>query len=144
MDRFEYTFMVGMDAEEVRERLEAAEAGVLALARGGDAYAVPLAYHYEDGAFVFRLGDREGSEKVAFLDATDRACFLVWDADPPEAAWSIMAHGRLRALPAERAAALDEREDFLPLRVFGEAVEDLETRLVEFDVEALTGRKVPA
>ena len=143
MEQFEYTFMVGMDEAEVEARLEAAEAGVLSLARGDDAYAVPLAYHYEDGAFVFRLGDHGDSEKLAFVDATERACFLVWDADPPETSWSVLAFGRLGAVPADRAASLAEREEFLPLRLFGEAVEELETRLVELDVEVLTGRKVP-
>lgn len=77
MEQFEYVFTTGMDDAEVERRLERTEAGVLSLDRGDDAYGVPLAYHWADGSFVFRLGDHADSEKMAFLESTDRASFLV-------------------------------------------------------------------
>lgn len=39
-----FTYTAGMDEERVKKRLKAAETGVLALADGSDAYAVPLTF----------------------------------------------------------------------------------------------------
>lgn len=140
-EQFEYTYTVGMTDEEVEARLAEAETGVLSLADDGDAYGIPLAYHWDGESFVFRLGVHPGSEKLAFLEATERASFLVYDYEPPDESWSVMAFGRVRELPAERATELDEREEFLPLRIFGEPMDEVEPTLYEFVVESMTGRQ---
>lgn len=140
MDQFEYAFSVGLSAEEIDRHLRAGETGVLSLADGGDAYGLPLAYHWDGEAFVFRLGKHPDSEKMAFIDATERASFLVYHYTDPDDSWSVLATGRLRELPATEAAGLEAREDFLPLRLFGEAVPDIEPVLYELEVDTLTGR----
>lgn len=140
MDQFEIAYTTGMDDATVEERLGAAESGVLSLADGDDAYGIPLAYHWDGERFVFRLGDHPDSEKMAFVESTDRATFLVYDYSAPEDSWSVLATGRLRELPAEEAESLETRKDFLPLRLFGEPLDDVEPVLYEFVVETLTGR----
>jgi len=142
MEQFEYTFTVGMDRQAIDERLQTAEIGVLSLADGDDAYGIPLAYHWDGESFVFRLGDHPASDKMAFIDSTDRASFLVFEYRSPEDSWSVLATGRLRPLEQAESEALEAREGFIPLRLFGEAVADVEPRLFRLQVEALTGRMV--
>ncbi|WP_245550154.1 hypothetical protein [Halopiger xanaduensis] len=47
MDRVEYVYTIGITDEEVEDRLERVDSGVLVLAADGDAYAVPAAHHYD-------------------------------------------------------------------------------------------------
>lgn len=140
MDQFAYAFTTGLDRDAIDDRLRSAETGVLSLAAGDDAYGIPLAYHWDGDRFVFRLGDHPDSEKMAFLGSTDRASFLVYHYTAPEDSWSVLATGRLRELPADEADALEERDDFLPLRLFGEAVPDVEPVLYVLEVGTLTWR----
>lgn len=140
MEQFEYAFTAGLDRDAIDERLRETETGVLSLADGGDAYGLPLAFHWDGESFVFRLGDHPESEKMAFLEATAEATFVVYRYATPEDSWSIMARGQLRELPADEAEALEARDDFLPLRLFGEAVPEVTPRLYELQVESLTGR----
>ncbi|MFB6352776.1 MAG: pyridoxamine 5'-phosphate oxidase family protein [Halobacteriales archaeon] len=140
MQQYEYTFTVGLDRAAIDERLAAAETGVLSLARDDEAYAVPVAYHWDGEAFVFRLGDHAGSEKMAFIESTDRAAFLVSHYGPSDASWSVLATGSLERVPEDEAELLERQEDFIPLRIFGEEVESLTPVLYALDVERLTGR----
>lgn len=140
MDQFAYTYTVGMDDAAVEERLRAAETGVLSLADGGDAYGIPVAYHWDGEVFVFRLGEHPGSEKLAFIESTARASFLVYHYGPSDESWSVMATGQLERLPPEEADQLEAQDDFLPLRIFGEEVDELEPALYALEVETLTGR----
>lgn len=139
MEHAEYTYTFGMEEREVEERLRAGRVGVLALADRGDAYAVPVAYHY-DGDLHLRLGDHEASEKMAYVDTTTTASFVVHGATGPEASWSIVIRGSLHRLPDDRfdEAAINER--FGPIRVFGEDVGDMEQAIYEVDIEEITGR----
>lgn len=140
MDQFAYAFTAGLDREAIDDRLRTAETGVLSLADGDDAYGIPVAYHWDGDRFVFRLGDHPDSEKMAFLASTDRASFLVYQYTAPEDSWSVLATGRLQELPADETDELEQRDDFLPLRLFGEAVPDVEPVLYALEVETLTGR----
>lgn len=140
MDQFEITFTVGMDDEDVERRLEAAETGVLSLADNGEAYGIPVAYHWDGEAFIFRLGEHPDSEKLAFIDSTERASFLVYHYAPSDESWSVLATGPIERLPPEEADLLESQDDFLPLRIFGEAMEELEPTLYALEVETLTGR----
>lgn len=140
MDQFEHTYTVGMDEAAVEERLRTAETGVLSLAHGGEAYGIPVAYHWDGEAIIFRLGEHPDSEKVAFIDATERASFLVYHYAPSDESWSVLASGPIERLPPEEADLLEAQDDFLPLRIFGEAMEELEPALYALEVESLTGR----
>lgn len=143
MDQTEFTYTAGMDPETVERRLRESATGVLSLADGGDAYAVPLAYHYDGGdTILFRLGSDADSEKLAFLEATDRACFVVYDYTSPTDSWSVLATGRLRLVPeADRPEAAEINRRFPALRVFDEAIDDVTIELFELRVERLTGRE---
>lgn len=141
MRDIEYTYTVGMDETELEALLRTHRTGSLALADAGEAYAVPVAYHYEDGAVYFRLGEHEDSEKMAFLDTTERACLLLYDYDPDrDTSWSIVVRGALSRV--DDVVAVDERDpDYAPLRVFGESIEDLDPVAVRLDIDEVTGRR---
>jgi len=137
----EYTYTVGMDREEVEAVLREVETATLALARDDDAYAVPVAIHYDGDRVLLRLGAHEGSKKMAFLAATDTATLLWYEYEPPDGSRSIVLEGRLRALDGDDRARERAADELLPLRVFGEAVDDLEPRLYAFEIETATGRR---
>jgi nitroimidazol reductase NimA-like FMN-containing flavoprotein (pyridoxamine 5'-phosphate oxidase superfamily) len=149
MQHIEYTDTIGMDAREVEQRLQSTETGVLSLARDGEAYAIPVAHYYDGERLFFRLGVVEGSKKRSFWEATETACYTLHGADPVDGSrrldsWSVVATGRLVELPASAHDRFDTAEinrRFAPLRVFGEAVEDIEVVVLEFDIETLTGRR---
>jgi len=145
-----FTYTEGMDRETVERRLREAGTGVLALADAADAYAVPVAYHYEDGTVFFRLGETADSTKVDYLDTTETATLVVYAADPTEEAreldsWSILVRGRLREVadddPHYDAARINE--EFAPIRVFDEDLEDLELTLYALEPESVVGRETP-
>lgn len=146
MDPREYVFEVGMDETEIREALDRAETGVLALAAGDDAYAFPVAFVYEDETVFLRLGRTSASTKHRYLDRTDTACFTCYDVDADGVSWSVVATGPIEVLPVSDQDRFDEdrvTDEFLDLRVFGEAVEDLEVELYALEVERLVGRRTP-
>ena len=92
---------------EVDAFLRARGTGILALADGGRAYAIPISFGYETGRAVFaywQLGP-EG-EKNDYTDATDRACLTVYDVASEREWRSVVARGPLRELPAEEWADL--------------------------------------
>lgn len=145
-----FAYTEGMDRETVERRLHEAGTGVLSLADGDEAYAIPVAYHYEDGAVFFRLGEVPDAEKLAYLDATATATLVVYSADPTEEAraldsWSILVRGPIREVPRDDphydAAAINE--EFAPIRVFDEDVDELELTLWALEPESVTGRETP-
>ena len=144
MEHVEYTHTTGMNREEAEERLRESETGVLSLAANGEGYGIPLAHHYEGGdSIVFRLGVDESSEKVEYLESTERACYVVYGFESHDDSWSVLVRG-----PIEPVSSGDERFDvaevnrqYPEIRIFDEDVGDLEVRLYELRIEAMTGRK---
>jgi hypothetical protein len=141
MDHVEYVYTVGMDAADIDDYLRAGSHGVLALADGDDAYAVPLSYHYDGGRLLLRVSthDDSGSEKRRYLETTDTATFVCFAADA-DGSWSIHVRGSV----APWDGAVDEatlNEWFPPFRLFDEAVEDVEFTLYELDMESVVGRR---
>ncbi|GAA0204449.1 pyridoxamine 5'-phosphate oxidase family protein [Halobaculum roseum] len=144
MDVTDRVYTAGMTDEEVDERLRERQTGVLSLARDGDAYAVPVAFRYDGESIRFRLGDDGASRKLAFADATDTACFLAYGYEGPEDSWSIIATGPIRRLPEEdrdATTAADLNDQYVPLRVFDEAIEETALIGYELEIEAITGRR---
>lgn len=144
MDHVEYTYTTGMPDEELNERLHAADFGVLSLAREGEAYAIPVSFHYDDGRVLLRLGTESDSEKVRFLEATERATLLVYEAPNEDESWSVLLRGPIRPLPEDERADIsdaDVNEWFAPFRVFDESIEDVTWELYELDPDSVTGRK---
>ena len=140
MEHAEYVYTVGMDATEVDEYLRAGSHGVLALADGDDAYAVPLSYHYDGTRLLLRVSTHDDDgEKRRYLDTTDTATFVCFAADA-DGSWSIHVRGPV----AEWPGTVDEttlNEWFPPFRLFDEAVEDVAFTLYELDMESVVGRR---
>ena len=144
--RFAYTR--GLSEAEIESRLREVGHGVLSLADGDDSYAVPLYHHYEDGTLFFRLGETADSRKIDFIESTATATYVVHEAEAtPDAAvdraWSVVARGPIHAVPEDAAgydaAAINER--FAPIRLFDEALADVDLTLYELRVEELAGRR---
>ncbi|MFC6753391.1 pyridoxamine 5'-phosphate oxidase family protein [Halorubrum tibetense] len=148
MNHVEYAYTTGMDDESVEQRLRTADSGVLALATGNDAYAIPLAHYYDGDGLYFRLGLTEGGTKRTFLESTETACYVLYGADPtndPKAfdSWSIVVSGRLTDLTEADRQRFDTAEIndcFSPIRVFDEAIEDIEVTVRKLDIERISGR----
>jgi hypothetical protein len=144
MDHVEYVYTFGMSEAELADYLREQTTGVLALADAGDAYAVPVGYHFDGERLLLRLGVHDDSEKLDYLGATHRATFLVYDTTDDDRSWSVLARGTVHELPdAEQDdfsdAVVNDRYD--PIRVFGEDVDDLAATVYEFRIEELTGRR---
>jgi hypothetical protein len=140
MEHVEYVYTVGMSEDAVARALCEHEAGVLALARDGSAYAVPVSHHYADGVLQFRLADDDDSEKLAAADATETASFVCYGVDGDES-WSVVASGPIRRTGTVDAETSNER--FGPLRIFDEAIENVDLVAYEMDVERIAGRRTP-
>lgn len=80
--------------------------GVIALARGGDAYAVPLFYAYDGQALYFHS---HPGEKDAFLQETHEGCFVVVEVHGDDDWTSVQATGRVEkvTLNADARRAFD-------------------------------------
>ena len=144
MDRIQYTYTFGMDDDEIERILKRRDTGVLAIAADGNAYAIPIAHHYQDGRLFVRLATHPGSEKMDYMDATETASYTLYDVGPPEDSWSVVVTGPLRELTGDERAAFDAtevNESFLRLRVFDEDVEAVSLDLYELEIETLSGRK---
>jgi hypothetical protein len=140
MDHVEYVYTSGMTEGEVDEHLRAGEHGVLGLADGDDAYAVPLSYHYDGDRLLLRVSCHGAdSEKKRFLERTGTATFVCYGASAAES-WSIHVRGPVRRW----GGVVDEttlNEWFPPFRLFDEAVEDVTFELYELGKERVVGRK---
>ena len=144
MEHVEFTYTTGMGREEAEERLREAETGVLSLAGDGEAYGLPLAHHYEGGdAVVFRLGVDETSEKVAFVESTERASYVVYGYDSPEHSWSVIVQGPIHPVSPsdERFDVAEINRQYPDIRIFDEDVAEIEIQLYELRIESITGRK---
>lgn len=148
MENVEFVYTLGMDEAEIREKFDAHHAGVLSLASDGDAYAIPVAFHYEPDvpSLVFRLTDDGRSDKITYVESTEQACFILWGTDAEDESWSIMAIGPLRELDRDdhRYDATEINRTFSEVRVFDETIDDMELRLYEMRFDELTGRRTSA
>lgn len=152
MEHVEYAYTSGMDDSEIEERLQTAETGVLALSGDGDAYAIPLAHYYDGDSLYFRLGLTEGSTKREFCETTETACYVLYGAEPTDEprgldSWSIIVTGPLVELSEAEHERFDTAEinrHFTPIRVFDEAIDDIEITVVELEIDTITGRHTPA
>ncbi|MFC6872249.1 pyridoxamine 5'-phosphate oxidase family protein [Halobellus marinus] len=101
-----------MSDAEIDEFLRDQGTGVLSLADGNNAYAVPISFGYERGRAVFaywQFGDE--SEKLAYSEATERACLAVYDIESQFEWRSVLAFGSLRELTQKEWSQLGELMD---------------------------------
>jgi nitroimidazol reductase NimA-like FMN-containing flavoprotein (pyridoxamine 5'-phosphate oxidase superfamily) len=91
-----------MTDAEVDAFLREQGTGVLALASGDRAYAIPVSFGYETGRAVFaywRFGS--GSTKAEYTAATEEACLTVYDVASAMEWRSVVARGPLHELSAD-------------------------------------------
>ncbi len=139
MEHTEYVYTTGMDGAAIEDRLRSEDHGVLAVADGDDAYAVPLNYRYDGDTFLLRVSDHDDdAEKRRYLETTDTATFVCYSGTSKES-WSIQIRG-----PVSRSEqSVDEEtlnEWFPPFRLFDEAIGDVEFVLYELEVVTALGR----
>lgn len=144
MEHVEYVYTFGMDEAELADYLREHTTGVLALADAGDAYAVPVGYHFDGERLLIRLGVHDDSEKLDYLTNTERATFVVYDTSREDRSWSVLARGTVHELSDEEQEAISDtvvNDLYDPIRVFGEDVDELAATVFEFRIEELTGRR---
>jgi nitroimidazol reductase NimA-like FMN-containing flavoprotein (pyridoxamine 5'-phosphate oxidase superfamily) len=98
-----------MDDAEIAGFLAEQGTGVLALADGGQAYAIPISFGYQEGSAYFgyfRFGD--DSEKQRYSAATEQACLTVYEIDSQFDWRSVLAFGDLRELSQEEWSLVGE------------------------------------
>lgn len=142
MENIQYATTRGLSDDEVDELLSSHHVGVLSLADGGDAYAVPVDYHYDGDHFYVRLTDDGESRKLDYLAATDSPEFLVYGHGGDYESWSVLARGDLDEVDPDELGidAATVNDWFGPVRLFDESVSEVALRLYELDVERLVGR----
>jgi nitroimidazol reductase NimA-like FMN-containing flavoprotein (pyridoxamine 5'-phosphate oxidase superfamily) len=142
MENIQYATTGGLSDDEVTELLSTHHIGVLSLADGGEAYAVPVDYHYDGDRLYVRLTDDGGSRKLAFLVATESPEFLVYGHGGDYDSWSILVRGPLHEVAPEECGidAATVNDWFGPVRLFDEGVDEVEIRIFELDVESVVGR----
>ena len=148
MEHIDYTYTRGMTDEEIENQLMGDTPGVLALASENDAYAIPIVHYYDGDRLYFRIGLTDSSHKRRFLDDTATARYLLFGSEQTDAprafdSWSVIVSGALRQLPPDERAAFDTVEinrRFAPIRVFNEAIPDIEIAIVELVISSVTGR----
>lgn len=138
-----------MDAVEIDGFLADRRAGVLALARGNDSYAVPVSFVYDadERAFYFRLGYWPDSQKRAFAEASDDATVVV--TDRTDEGWkSVVARGPLAELSTSNLDATVvesvESPDVPFVTIFDRPREDVEFHVTRLSPHELSGRKQAA
>lgn len=146
MEHVDYAFTTGMSDDDIEQRLESTQTGVLALCADGEGRAIPLAHYYDGAHLYFRLGKTEGSEKWTALDQTETATYVVYDTEPTDdpdelESWSVHITGSLRELSeADRFDTAEINRRFAPIRVFDEPIDAIDIAIVELAIETMTGR----
>ncbi|WP_132057242.1 pyridoxamine 5'-phosphate oxidase family protein [Halorussus amylolyticus] len=139
----ETTPEVEMDEAAVDDFLERRGWGCLTLAKDDSAYSIPMSFGYDgDSTLYFQLQATENSEKMAYLDATTTAAFLVPEVAPPD--WtSVVARGELRRVPDDEIEnVLNALADnaWFPLAPWVEGGGATDLKLYKLDADELTGR----
>mgnify|MGYP000633952900 CR=1 FL=1 len=132
-----------LSAEELDAVLGRNETGVLALARGGDPFAIPISYGYNgvEKRFYFQLVTSDDSEKQHFLGATTPARLVVSEHRGGTYI-SVIADGTLQKVFRDELS-VEEIYQYggskRPLLEAWSEGEDID--LYELDPDTLTGRR---
>jgi nitroimidazol reductase NimA-like FMN-containing flavoprotein (pyridoxamine 5'-phosphate oxidase superfamily) len=135
---------IEMSTDEAETVLRQQGFGVLSLARGGDAYGIPISFGYDgENLYFVLLRPGEESKKEAFIRETETASFLVYDVTDKHDWRSVVVTGRVEPVdddewPAVRDA-LDDNAWFPSLFSQTQPMQDiLGWKLV---VDTVTGQK---
>lgn len=135
---------IEMDRADAEDLLRTSGVGVLSLARGGEAYGVPISFGY-DGERLYFLYVRgsDNSKKHRFSRETARASFLVYEVGDKHDWRSVVVSGPLeRVSEDEWDALLDAVEDnaWFP-SLFSEAEPVADFAGWALSVEEITGQQ---
>lgn len=132
--------------EEIDSILGRHETGVLALARDGEPYSIPVSYGYDPdrGRFYFRLVSAPESEKRRFLASTPQARLVIYEEDDPVYR-SVVAVGPLEEISRDDLT-VEHVEQYgaakRPLfELWGESCRDLDINLYQLEPEEISGRR---
>lgn len=140
-----------MDRTAALDFLQARGHGVLSLADGSEAYAVPVSYGYADGdgPFLYLQHFAPSSTKYAFVEQTETACLTVYDVATREDWTSVVATGELRELGetkrwttstlVQRITADEVMVDNAWIPSFDVPLDELEGSFFVLDIDAVTG-----
>lgn len=136
---------IEMSREEVDEFLREQGVGLLALADGDDAYAVPISFGYDgEGTlyfFLIRFG--EDSRKLSYLETTAEATFAVTAVESGTRWKSVLVGGPVDRVPeAERGRMEDAMYDnALAARLFPYEEPITSITRARLRIDRVTGRK---
>ena len=144
LDHVEFVYTTGMDEAEVEGYLADATTGTLALADGDEAYALPMAIHWDGTRLLLRLGARPESHKLAFLETTTTATVVCYAYEDPADSWSVLVRGPVVELAGDEYDDARINELFPPLRIFDEDTAALDPVVYALEPEEITGRRTVA
>lgn len=134
---------ITMNAEASAAFLERLGWGCLTLADEGSAYSVPMSFGYDgDSTLYFQVQTDDESDKMAYLDATTTATFLVPEVQPPD--WtSVIVRGPVRKVPDEEideAYAAFAENAWFPTCPWTHDKDPTEVAFYKLEADQLTGR----
>ncbi|ADD07323.1 FMN-binding domain protein (plasmid) [Natrialba magadii ATCC 43099] len=86
--------------EEIDAFLREHGTGVLSVADGSDAYAIPQSFGYDGEDLYFQFVSAAHSSKQSFAEQTETATFTVYDDEPAQ---SVIARGALAPVSADES-----------------------------------------
>jgi len=137
---------VELDAEEIDAFLREQGLGVLGIAKGGQAYTIPIAFAYDSGSnrCFFRFIMDDDSTKRSFVTETNVASLTVYEWATKDEWKSVVLRGRIRQVDhsdlTDAATLFSEVGEEAALEVFNNPVTEYETVWYELDVTEKTGR----
>ncbi len=137
---------VELDAEEIETFLREQGLGVLGLAKGSEAYTIPIAFAYDGGSnrCFFRFIMDEGGMKRAFVSETDLASLTVYEWATKNQWKSVVLRGHIRQVSdsdlAEAATLFSDVGEEAALEVFNAPISEYETVWYELEITEITGR----
>ena len=133
-----------MSDEEIETFLTEQGTGVLALADGGHAYAVPISFGYTGGRLYFAyFSFTDEPRKATATAATETACLAVYDVESVFRWRSVLAMGPIEPVGPDRwdevGVAMGDNAWSPDLSSLGPRRLTVDTYVLE--VEELTGRQ---
>lgn len=138
--------MKEMTDDEIMELVRDRGLGHLALAKGGDAYAIPIFYAFDRGTFYFHS---HHGVKEEYLEKTGEACLVIARVDSPRVWESAQVFGSVQKITSgEELRRAEEALRIVPVPPAMGTTEGGRSRRTEEDtfvwsleVYSMTGRK---
>lgn len=133
-----------MNDQEINRTLEELGHGILALARDGDAYAVPVSFGFDGGRiflYLIRFGD--DSKKIDYSKRTNRACLTTYHTESRFDWKSVIVTGTLHEVADDDLEYMEGVMDdnaWFPL-IYPPTSPITEVQRTELRIEQATGRK---